>query len=341
VATHLRVGELAKELGISPARLRQMADSGAIPSERTAGGHRVFDLGAVRSTLASSATPELTAKRWQSPSWHQVLNLAGLQEDAVWRELEGELLRGRMSTEGASTASYAFTEMLNNAIDHSGSQTATVSAWATRAELRFEVRDAGSGVFPHVQHELALDDAYEALAEITKGKTTTDPSHHTGEGIFFTSKAVDLFTLESAGLCWTVDNVRQDQAVGSSEVTVGTRVRWEMDPSPTRSIADLFATYSDDDYRFNRTRTVVRLFGFGVNFVSRSEAKRLMRGLERFSEVLIDFTGVEMVGQGFVDEALRVWPSQHPETSVQPTGMTGPVEFMVRRGLPRPTNPRD
>jgi len=83
-----------------------------------------------------------------------------------------------------------------------------------------------------------------------------------------------------------------------------------------------------------RTRTVVQLFGFGVRFMARSEAKRLMRGLERFEEVLIDFTGVEEVGPSFIDEVLRVWPNQHPETVVQPVGMTGPAEFMVRRGLP-------
>jgi hypothetical protein len=37
-----------------------------------------------------------------------------------------------------------------------------------------------------------------------------------------------------------------------------------------------------------------------------------MRGLERFEEVLIDFADVEEVGQGLVDEVLRVWPNQYP-----------------------------
>jgi len=60
-----------------------------------------------------------------------------------------------------------------------------------------------------------------------------------------------------------------------------------------------------------------------------------MRGLERFRHVVVDFAGVEEVGQGFVDEALRVWPSQNSGTTVEPVGMTGPVEFMVKRGLPR------
>jgi anti-sigma regulatory factor (Ser/Thr protein kinase) len=330
----VRVSDIARELGVSVSRLRQLADSGVVPSERSAGGHRVFDPGAVRSALARLATQDIVSPRWVDPDWERRLKTDGLQEDAVWRDVASEMLQDRLSPEGRSTASYAFTEMLNNAIDHSGAEEVTVAVWAAPFGIRFEVSDQGRGALPHLQQRLALEDVYDALGELTKGKTTTDPERHSGEGIFFTSKAVDVFTLESAGLRWTVDNVRQDQAVGASDVLRGTRVRWEMDPATTTSIADVFGAYTDDEHQFSRTRTVVRLFGFGVRFVSRSEAKRLLRGLERFKEVVVDFAGVEEVGQGFVDEVLRVWPTQHPSTVVTAVGMTGPVEFMVRRGLP-------
>lgn len=330
----VRVGDVARELGVSPSRLRQLADSGAIPSVRSPGGHRVFDPGAVRSAMARRAQGDLVQPRWTDPDWTRVLPLEGLQEDTVWHDVAVDVLQDRLSPNGRSTASYAFTEMLNNAIDHSAARTARVAVWAARFEVRFEVSDDGRGALPHLQERLDLEDAYDALGELTKGKTTTDPERHNGEGIFFTSKAVDIFTLESAGLRWTVDNVRHDQAVGASDVQVGTRVRWEMDPTTSRSIADVFRAYTDEDHQFARTRTVVRLFGFGVRFVSRSEAKRLLRGLDRFKEVVLDFAGVEEVGQGFVDEVLRVWPRQHPSVAVTAVGMTGPVEFMVRRGLP-------
>lgn len=89
-----------------------------------------------------------------------------------------------------------------------------------------------------------------------------------------------------------------------------------------------------EDHEFTRTRAVVKLFELGTAFVSRSEAKRLLAGMDRFRHVVVDFTGVESVGQGFVDELLRVWPTQHPETAVVTTGMNEAVEFMVRRGLP-------
>jgi hypothetical protein len=120
-----------------------------------------------------------------------------------------------------------------------------------------------------------------------------------------------------------------------SSVTKGTRVVCKIDPNSERELRDVFGRFTDDDFDFSKSRTVVRLFGLGVRFVSRSEAKRLLHGLERFKEVEVDFTGVQEVGQGFVDELVRVWPSQHPDTVIKPTGMNEAVEFMVRRGLPR------
>src|SRR6476661_1564660 len=191
----VRVGEVARELGISASRLRQLADTGQIPSERSPGGHRVFDSGAVRSALARQLPLEFVQERWRNPDWERVLPLRDLQEDAVWRDLAVDLLQDRLSPEGRSTASYAFTEMLNNAIDHSAADTVRVAAWASRFEIRFEITDEGRGALPHLQERLHLEDAYDALGELTKGKATTDPERHTGEGIFFTSKAVDIFTL--------------------------------------------------------------------------------------------------------------------------------------------------
>jgi hypothetical protein len=46
---------------------------------------------------------------------------------------------------------------------------------------------------------------------------------------------------------------------------------------------------------------------------------------------VVDFAGVERVGQGFVDEVFRVWPRANPDTSVVPVGMSPDVDFMVER----------
>jgi hypothetical protein len=201
--------------------------------------------------------------------------------------------------------------------------------------LLLAVQDDGVGIFRKITRALDLPDERLALLELSKGKLTTDPARHSGEGIFFTSKAVDLFMLESAGLRWTVDNVRRDQAVGESVVTSGTVVRWQVDPATDRRLEDVFAAYTaGEDLAFDTSRAVVRLFEHGSRFVSRSEARRLAHRLEEFEQVIIDFAGVTEVGQGFVDQLFRVWAGRHPGTVLRPVNMAPAVEFMVQRGLP-------
>jgi hypothetical protein len=83
--------------------------------------------------------------------------------------------------------------------------------------------------------------------------------------------------------------------------------------------------------KFDTSRAVVKLFEHGTEFVSRSEAKRLVAGLERFREVVLDFGGVASAGQGFADEVFRVWARAHPRTTLRPERMTEPVAFMIER----------
>jgi len=194
----------------------------------------------------------------------------------------------------------------------------------------FEVSDDGVGIFEHLRERLGLDSCLEALQELSKGKVTTRPDRHTGEGIFFVSKAADFFLIDSGGLAWKVDNLRGDHAVANVEARVGTRVRFELDRRPARRLEEIFSEYTDE-YEFSRTRIMIKLFEIGVRFVSRSEGKRLMRGLERFREVVLDFHGVEGVGQAFADEVFRVWARDHPHVTLVPTHMTESVGFMVER----------
>lgn len=79
---------------------------------------------------------------------------------------------------------------------------------------------------------------------------------------------------------------------------------------------------------------VVMLLPLGARLISRSEAKRLLAGLDRFAEVVLDFNGVEEIGQGFADEVFRVWARAHPKVRLKPVNMSEAVEFMVRRATP-------
>jgi hypothetical protein len=264
-----------------------------------------------------------------------VFALATLAEDRVWSQhFEPHLAVLALGESGRASLGYAVTEMLNNAIDHSGGSELELLFEPGEKTVSFTVLDDGVGIFDRVRQGLKLRGLYEAAAELGKGKVTTDPARHTGEGVFFTSKIALRFEAESNGLCWVVDNRRRDTAILEAPPRQGTRLHVELPRRPRQSLAQLFRHYTDD-LQFTRTEVVVKLFEHGTQFVSRSEGRRLMHGLERFRKVTLDFRGVRGVGQGFADEVFRVWPAQHPGVAVEPVAMARAVAFMVKRALLR------
>ena len=81
--------------------------------------------------------------------------------------------------------------------------------------------------------------------------------------------------------------------------------------------------------------TTLRIVENGRKLISRSEAKRVLRCALPAGDVILDFKGVELVGQGFADEIFRVWARMHPETHFVPVSMCEPVAFMVERAIRR------
>jgi anti-sigma regulatory factor (Ser/Thr protein kinase) len=335
---HISIGAAARLVGLSVKQLRRLADLGVVPSERSAGGHRLFDPEAIRRALL--ATPDLGLRMVvretaaARPTWTAGYPLANLEEVDVWRDAS-DALGFTPRTDEYSVFHYASTELVNNSIDHSGGTRVDMRLYRdVVTEVRFEVQDDGVGAFERLRQSLGLAAPIEALVELNKGKGTSDPARHSGQGIFFTSRILDRFTLAANGIQWTVDNELGDQAVGVSPVTTGTLVSGSFSLPPLRTTAEVFRAYSDDDFAFSKTRPSVALAALGTEFVSRSEAKRVLARLDEFEHVDLDFSGVDSVGQAFVDEVFRVWPSVHPGTAIVPVNMNPAVEFMVRRGLP-------
>ncbi len=71
----------------------------------------------------------------------------------------------------------------------------------------------------------------------------------------------------------------------------------------------------------------------GETPMARSQAKRLLARLDRFEDVVLDFAGVESIGQAFADEIFRVFAADHPAVKLQATNTTPAVDRMIRRAL--------
>lgn len=262
------------------------------------------------------------------------IRAAGASEDRAFEEirLQEGLLAG-LSRNVLDNLQYSFTEMLNNAIEHSGSTFIEIEVSFNRGVCSFIVRDTGVGVFANIMKRLGLAKESEAIEDLLKGKQTTMPDRHSGEGIFFTSKVVDRFVLESHAKRLVVDSRLGDVFLDDIRLLKGTRVTCEIDGDSRRRLADIFSQYTSEEFKFDRTRVTVKLFESGESYVSRSQAKRLLHSLERFREVVLDFSGVASVGQAFADEIFRVFFAEHPEIRIEAVNMGENVEFMVRRAL--------
>jgi hypothetical protein len=256
----------------------------------------------------------------------------GLEEDVVWRELVAPVV-ARLPENVRGIWQYAATEMINNAIDHSGA--AEVLVEVRRNELATEVlvADEGEGIFVKIQRALGLHDPREAILELAKGKLTTAPERHTGEGIFFTSRALDFFEIESHHLRFSHAPRADDAIAEQAADTPGTRVRMRLANDSARTLREVFDAYTDpEEYTFDKTVVPLRLAQYeGENLVSRSQAKRVAHRFERFKRVELDFTGITEIGQAFADEMFRVFAAAHPQIRITPLNTTPAVAQMIKR----------
>lgn len=261
---------------------------------------------------------------------------AGLEEDRVWSRDLAPLLQG-LPENVINIAHYDMTEIVNNAIDHSeGSEVHVVADRGTQL-LSLYVADDGVGIFRKIARALDLPDERLALLELSKGKFTTDPARHSGEGIFFTSRMFDKFQIASGELLFDHDDAAGDDLLhdlkpGSSRQ--GTAVLMEIPVDSQRTDTAVFQEFSSgpDDYSFAKTVVPVRLAKAGdENLVSRSQAKRLLRRVDRFRMVILDFEDVTRIGQAFADEIFRVFVNEHPDIELVAIHAVPGVQQMIRR----------
>ena len=117
----------------------------------------------------------------------------------------------------------------------------------------------------------------------------------------------------------------------------GTLALMRLANDSVRTLREIFVYFAaPEEYTFAKTLVPVRLAQHeGEKLVSRSQAKRLTMRFERFQTVVLDFAGVEEIGQGFADEVFRVFQQAHPETALLPIHMTPAVEGMFKRVMQR------
>lgn len=228
---------------------------------------------------------------------------------------------------------YSFLEMVNNAIEHSKSEKIKIEIKKENNNIIFIVEDWGIGIFENIKNKFNLPNTLTAIQELLKGKKTTEPTQHSGQGIFFTSKLADNFTIKSSDKMLIINNNINDLFITNRKTQTGTTIIFSISLNSQKTNKEIFDAFTNQEYEFSKTQVKIKLFKINKNILSRSEARRIMIGLESFQDILLDFENVESIGQAFADEIFRVWQNNHQETKIIYINANENVEFMIKRAL--------
>jgi anti-sigma regulatory factor (Ser/Thr protein kinase) len=256
-----------------------------------------------------------------------------VEEDVLWRKFVLSHVTN-LPENVLAIWEYGVTEMINNAVDHSEGSVLTILVQEYRNRFDVWVIDNGVGIFKKIATAMELEDERHAVLELAKGKFTTDPDNHTGEGIFFSSRVFDHFSILSGDVFFAHQyEDPSDWIANTEQANSGTSVWMGLKSNCRRTVQSVFDKYAGpEEYAFTKTVVPVSLAEYGdETLVSRSQAKRLLTRVDRFSEVLFDFKNVKRIGQAFADEIFRVFAKKHPEIEITIINAGPKIRQMISR----------
>lgn len=268
-----------------------------------------------------------------SKEYDYLYDISGsLSESNVWLQDIEPHIRGKENV--MRIWEYGFTEMFNNAVDHSEGSQIFVKIFTNSVNTSMYISDNGIGIFRKIKNKFNLLNEREAILELSKGKLTTNTERHSGEGIFFTSRAFDKFAIASHDIVFTHNDevehdVLFDNAPGNFD---GTVIFMSLRNESERILKDVFDRFSGDDYGFDKTIIPIELARYGDdNLISRSQAKRVLTRIKLFKSVIFDFKNVPQIGQAFADEIFRVFVNANPNIELDYVNANQDVENMIKR----------
>lgn len=247
-----------------------------------------------------------------------------------------------VTPEATKIWSYAFMEMMNNAIEHS--KATQIRCRVTQDYLYTEISivDDGIGIFKNIQNymkeERGIDvDYQDVILELHKGKLTTNPKLHSGEGIFFTSKMLQEFVVWSEAVCFSTGYTERDKLIQSHLIyyytklnRIGTMLVMKLENQTTRKPKEVFDMFAPLEQGFVKTHIPLKEMCPYGEPIARSQARRILYRLEEFRQVEFDFSGIEFMGQGFADEIFRVFQNKFPDIELIPVHANEAVLGMIK-----------
>lgn len=271
----------------------------------------------------------------------QLDNTGGLEEDVIFQEHIRPHLK-EMEKSVQDMWYYVFTEIMNNAIEHSRGDRIIFSIRRDPLYTEISVTDNGIGIFENVRKYMqekygVCMSSEQAALELYKGKLTSDPERHSGEGIFFVSKMLTEFALWSENTIYACRCGDRDRFVQSHLISyytglegIGTMAVMKLANDTKMTSREVFDEFAPLEEGFVKTLIPLREMCPLGDPVARSQARRILRRLDEFKEIVFDFRDIGFMGQGFADEVFRVFQNRHPDITLTVVNANKAVQGMIR-----------
>lgn len=284
---------------------------------------------------------EGTARRpiWRPGALRQVVRhypLEGLMEDQPWRMDFAPYFQLPAAVQ--RMAQHAFTELVNNAVEHSGGTQVTVSMRQTPAQLQLLVSDDGCGLFRQIEERFHITEPAVAMLELAKGRLTSQPQRHCGLGLLVTSQLADVFDVRANAQgyqrrAWSEAPWHPMSLPAALAERPGTSVYLAIALDTGRTLEAVQRALSADarSFAFDRTHVPLNLITGPAQSVlaSRADARRVAARLAGFRRAEIDFTGLGEIGHAFAHELFDVYRRENPQVEIVAVGATPLVAEML------------
>ncbi len=281
----------------------------------------------------STRVPKYQLSPISSQTFHYDIK-PGLAEDVVWT-LHIRPALGDLPDNVLNIWHHGFTEMFNNAIDHSAGKNIWVQMEKT--PISTETLVAGRR-YRHLQENsigagLVVDGAPREIRAIQR-QADYGSTKPLGEGIFFTSRMLDKFDILSGGVFFNHKrDAKEDWMLERASPGAGTAVFLNcitiLHEPPRRCLTST--------PRVRTTALPRQLFrSTSLNMALTSSFRGLRpnvcwRACDLFKKVVLDFKDVGMIGQPFADQIFRVFASAHPDIELIAINVNKEIRDMIAR----------
>ncbi len=227
---------------------------------------------------------------------------------------------------------YGFLEVMNNVISHSEGSECHINFWMTSQNILLRIRDNGMGIFQKIQNHFDFENQRNAILELVKGKMTTEPEYHPGDGLCITMKIFDTVYLSSGNWRLVHHVPRNRWSLKQWNRKDCTEVSMILSTSSDRAVQNVltFCSAHGNNISFDRTVIPLILARYdGENLISRSQARRVLNRLDNFREVCFDFKQIEFLGEAFADEIFRIFQNDHKGIKLTWVNASENIESMI------------